>query len=144
MVTLISFVCRFFRFIQCSFTTFNITTRYICQFYSKYYLYVLLYLYIDNISWNHRRKPMADYALFLTASPWVDSYKFPRFHEYSSDIIIQSDQRLRKWNSSKLEVNMDKSPFHQVNCQLFLCETLNSFTPNVFTQQGGNFFQYLH
>jgi len=29
---------------------------------------------------HHRRKPTADYASFLIPSPWVDSYKFPRFH----------------------------------------------------------------
>ena len=39
----------------------------------------------------HRRKPTTDYASFLTPSPWVDLYKFPRFHEYSLDRIIQSD-----------------------------------------------------
>jgi len=36
--------------------------------------------YINVYVLNHRRKPTADYASFLTPSPWVDSYKFPRFH----------------------------------------------------------------
>ena len=39
----------------------------------------------------HRRKPTADYASFFTLSPMGRLVQISRFHEYSSDRIIQSD-----------------------------------------------------